>query len=245
MGLGHSPRIVTDGLVLCLDAANARSYPGTGTTWNDLIGNFSGTATNGVSFTNDNAGSVFFDGTDEKIVGACAPVKYQNWSKASFTTVFKHTGTTGASANHNGRQYIWDFRHNGGGNGIIGLFADDTLGTPELTLFYSTTGTGYEEPTAYVYSLGEWIIYTFTFDKTTTTNNIRHYINGENVYNRSVTSNSTTTDTGNNITIGDYSQTYTNYAFNGHIPFISVNTGVIFTEQQVRQNYEALRGRYE
>ena len=36
MGLSHSPRIVTDGLVLCLDAANKRSYPGAGTTWTDL-----------------------------------------------------------------------------------------------------------------------------------------------------------------------------------------------------------------
>ena len=38
MGLGHSPRIVTDGLVLCLDAANKRSYGGSGTTWTDLEG---------------------------------------------------------------------------------------------------------------------------------------------------------------------------------------------------------------
>ena len=30
MGLTHSPRIVTDGLVFCVDAADARSYPGTG-----------------------------------------------------------------------------------------------------------------------------------------------------------------------------------------------------------------------
>jgi len=42
MALFHSPRIVTDGLVLCLDAANVKSYPGSGTTWTDLsnvIGN--------------------------------------------------------------------------------------------------------------------------------------------------------------------------------------------------------------
>jgi hypothetical protein len=39
MGLAHSPRIVVDGLVLCLDAANVKSYPGTGTTWRDLSGN--------------------------------------------------------------------------------------------------------------------------------------------------------------------------------------------------------------
>mgnify|MGYP000621350091 FL=1 len=39
MALSHNPRIVTDGLVLCLDAANPRSYPGSGTTWFDLSGN--------------------------------------------------------------------------------------------------------------------------------------------------------------------------------------------------------------
>lgn len=38
MGLSHSPKIVTNGLVLCLDAANKKSYPGTGTTWFDLSG---------------------------------------------------------------------------------------------------------------------------------------------------------------------------------------------------------------
>jgi len=35
----HSPRIITNGLVLALDAANPKSYPGSGTTWNDLSGN--------------------------------------------------------------------------------------------------------------------------------------------------------------------------------------------------------------
>ena len=33
------PEIANDGLVLCLDAGNSKSYPGTGTTWNDLSGN--------------------------------------------------------------------------------------------------------------------------------------------------------------------------------------------------------------
>ena len=34
----YSPKIVTDGLILCLDASNPKSYPGTGTTWYDLSG---------------------------------------------------------------------------------------------------------------------------------------------------------------------------------------------------------------
>ncbi len=38
MGIGYNPRIVTDGLVLCLDAGNTKSYSGSGTAWNDLSG---------------------------------------------------------------------------------------------------------------------------------------------------------------------------------------------------------------
>lgn len=39
MSLAHSPSIVTNGLMLCLDAANIKSYPGSGTTWYDVSGN--------------------------------------------------------------------------------------------------------------------------------------------------------------------------------------------------------------
>ena len=39
MSLGHGSSIVRDGLVLHLDAANVKSYPGTGSTWNDISGN--------------------------------------------------------------------------------------------------------------------------------------------------------------------------------------------------------------
>lgn len=38
MGTSYNSNIVTDGLVLCLDAANPRSYPGSGSTWYDLSG---------------------------------------------------------------------------------------------------------------------------------------------------------------------------------------------------------------
>lgn len=39
MAINQGPKIVKDGLVLCLDAANAKSYPGSGTVWRDLSGN--------------------------------------------------------------------------------------------------------------------------------------------------------------------------------------------------------------
>jgi hypothetical protein len=56
-------KIVTDGLVLALDAADKNSYSGSGTTWNDLSGNGnSGTLTNGPTFSNN---SIVFDGTND------------------------------------------------------------------------------------------------------------------------------------------------------------------------------------
>ena len=66
MGLSHSPRIVTDGLVLCLDAANKRSYPGAGTTWTDLTANKNnGTLINSPGFSSANGGSIVFDGIND------------------------------------------------------------------------------------------------------------------------------------------------------------------------------------
>jgi hypothetical protein len=54
MGLSHSPSMITNGLVLCLDAGNRRSYPGSGTTWTDLSGNGNnGTMFGTVPFSTD------------------------------------------------------------------------------------------------------------------------------------------------------------------------------------------------
>jgi hypothetical protein len=47
MAFFHSPNIVTNGLVLALDAANPKSYPGSGNTWYDLSGNGNHATKNG------------------------------------------------------------------------------------------------------------------------------------------------------------------------------------------------------
>ena len=39
MATSYSPKIVTDGLVVCLDAGDKNSYPGSGATWSDVSGN--------------------------------------------------------------------------------------------------------------------------------------------------------------------------------------------------------------
>jgi len=68
MAFSYCPKIVTDGLVLYLDAGNPLSYPGSGTTWTDLSrGQNPGTLINGPTFDSGNAGSIVFDGVDDYV----------------------------------------------------------------------------------------------------------------------------------------------------------------------------------
>ena len=60
------PNIVTDGLVLSLDFASHKTYPGSGTTAYDLSGGECNlTFNNSPSFNNSNNGVLQFDGSDE------------------------------------------------------------------------------------------------------------------------------------------------------------------------------------
>jgi hypothetical protein len=73
MSLSHSPNIVTSGLVLCLDAADKKSYPGSGTTWYDRSGNSNhATLVGGPVFSSDNQGILTFDGVDDYATVPCS-----------------------------------------------------------------------------------------------------------------------------------------------------------------------------
>jgi hypothetical protein len=66
MSTYYSPKITTDGLVLCLDAANNKSYVGSGTTWNDLSGNGTdATLINTPTFTSSFGGNFVLNGTNQ------------------------------------------------------------------------------------------------------------------------------------------------------------------------------------
>ena len=68
MGFYRGPNIVTDGLVLALDAGSERSYSGTGTAWSNLVGSsYNGTLSNGPTFSTDNGGCFVFDGIDDSV----------------------------------------------------------------------------------------------------------------------------------------------------------------------------------
>jgi hypothetical protein len=104
MAFNYSPRIVTDGLVLYLDAANPRSYPGSGTTWSDLSrGGNNGVLTNGPTFNSANNGSIVFDGTNDFI--QCSNRTTINLG-LTIETVIKTTSSTST------KSYIGDASNN-------------------------------------------------------------------------------------------------------------------------------------
>jgi hypothetical protein len=64
-----SSPVVTSGLVMHLDAGNASSYPGSGTTWTDLSGSGNNaTLTNGPTYSSSNGGSIVFDGVNDAVL---------------------------------------------------------------------------------------------------------------------------------------------------------------------------------
>lgn len=99
MGLGHSPSIIVDGLIYALDAANTRSYSGSGITANSLTGGTGSTLVNGTGFSSSNNGSFFFDGTNDFILKPADSLfdfgtgnfTISSWIKTSttsYTTIF-------------------------------------------------------------------------------------------------------------------------------------------------------------
>jgi hypothetical protein len=89
MALQHHPRIVTNGLLMYIDAANTRSYSGSGNTALGLIAGIDGTFVNGVGFTTANNGAFTFDGSNDYIsFGNSSAVQQSTgtlsaWAKAS------------------------------------------------------------------------------------------------------------------------------------------------------------------
>jgi len=80
MALVHGAgQIVVNGLVLYLDAASPRSYPGSGSTWTDRSGNgINGTLTNGPTYNSSNGGSLTFDGLDDFGSTSCSQFQSGN-----------------------------------------------------------------------------------------------------------------------------------------------------------------------
>ena len=137
MSLSHSPRIVNSGLVLCLDAANLKSYPGSGNTWTDLSGRGNnGTLTNGPTYSSANSGVIIFDGVDDRVdtinVSSLTTMTIEIWiydtRSSGQRDILSYNGNSGAYT-FNGSTFRTD------GNGLAGRsFAG--VGDPPLNTWY-------------------------------------------------------------------------------------------------------------
>jgi hypothetical protein len=111
-------QIVTNGLVLALDAADKNSYVSGSTTWNDLSGNNnSGSLVNGPTFNSANGGSIVFDGTNQYVTLGSTLT-----GTAAGTISFWIKLTNTITAGYAGNQRPWgknaDFECRWGGNGV-------------------------------------------------------------------------------------------------------------------------------
>ena len=104
--------IVTNGLILDLDAAKKDSYPTTGTVWYDISGNRNnGTLTNGPTFNSANGGSIVFDGVDDfvDITGSLSTFSFiQNTGIFTVSAWIKLTDLAGGA-----RYFIGNNRNSG------------------------------------------------------------------------------------------------------------------------------------
>jgi hypothetical protein len=133
-----SPSIITSGLVLNLDAGNAASYPGTGTTWTDLSGNGNNaTLYNGAAYSSANGGVMVFDGINDY---AKTSAGIFNNSSFSYNGWFKFSSLTGGiyeyQDNNNGFRLV----ANSNGTMLFRLFFTNGSYSTEITSAQLTTG---------------------------------------------------------------------------------------------------------
>ena len=234
MGLAHSPRIVTDGLVLALDAGNTKSYPGTGTTWTDISRNGNdGTLTNGPTFDIANGGSLVFDGTNDKIV-----VPYNsnlNPSNVTISVWFKRTATINYShfAGLPASNSVWNPPYVSYGIEFIG-----TTDQPSLILGFSDNTFSYTTATASASTaVGSWVNVVGTYDKSFS----KIYVNGQLITSNAQTKTLLTTNA--NFILGTETQNTSVYPLNGNISQVSIYNRAL-SASEVKQNFNALRGRF-
>ena len=224
MALSHSPRIVTDGLVLCLDAANPKSYPGSGTTWTDLSSNGrNATLTNGVGYSSSNLGSLVFDGIDDYVQVSGTLVTSQatfiswikrNGNQSFYSGIVFSRGTSVSGMNYysttNKVGYTW--------NDSINTYNwDSGLTVPDLTWCMCAVSVSGSSATAYLCQ---------SSGTTSATNNTSH-----------------TSTTLNDIKIGYDDNGAEPRYIKGDVSQVSIYNRAL-TPQEIQQNFKALRGRF-
>ena len=106
--VGGGVNIVTNGLVLYLDAANTKSYVSGSTTWNDISrGGNNGTLVNGPAFSGSNGGSIVFDGVNDNIVlGNVLNMGTNSITVSVWVKLNTGSGTMGIAGKTSQRSYV-------------------------------------------------------------------------------------------------------------------------------------------
>jgi hypothetical protein len=224
MAFNYSPKIVTDGLVLYLDAANQYSYVSGSTSWNDISrGGNNGTLTNGPTYNSANGGSIVFDGTNDYIaltnglLSGTGDFTINQWIKADSN---ESGGTTFGNYPSGNLQIFFGFN-------FIGMWLNNNstyLGTsPWNTVLPEFT----TQPV---------MITAIRFGSTT-----YFYINGDL---KKTGSSSSTIGTSSNIfRIGDNTNSSFNEQFKGNI-YSTQTYNRALNATEVLQNYNATKTRF-
>jgi hypothetical protein len=226
MAFRYSPKIVTDGLVLYLDAANIKSYVSGSTLWNDLtINSNNGVLTNGPTFSSSNAGYLIFDGTNDYVDTNINMSGYTDFTLSMYAKTLDTwpiSGTTfrALCGNTGGGSYV---RMNINPTSVNVLFFANGPGTFMQTEVFNTSN-----------NINDWYHYTFT--RSTTFQRI--YLNG--VLKSEVTFSNVTSLTNYYRAVGTYA---TSYLWNGYISDYRIYNRAL-SSTEVLQNYNALKARF-
>ena len=242
MGINYNPSIITNNLIVHLDAANKRSYPGSGTSWTDLSGNGNNaTLVNGPTFDSNNGGSLVFDRVNDyasipftTILNNCT---ISIWFKATSTAIYQYLLSLGNGTN---TSYALHFDTNDSDLGAAGQTMWvywNSGGTPYSVLSRAGTYGDFQDST--------WRNYTFVRNLSDTGIITRHYINGVERTTGVTRSGDQTTQFGNGAGYTlNLARFHTNASFwAGNISDFKVyNTAL--SASQILQNFNALRGRF-
>jgi hypothetical protein len=235
MSLQHSPRIVTNGLVLCLDAANRKSYPGTGSAWTDLSNNGNnGTLINGPSFSGANRGAIVFDGTNDYAL-LTNPITLQNQNFTISTWI--NPGIQNSTIIS-----IIDFDH-GIFNGWV--LQSENATTDRNFYFVWYDGTQFQPTGGGGFGAGKGIQITtsvwqnIVYSKNGTS--LLGYVNGNQAYSGTASNGNVSYMSNRNLVICDWN--FAGRAFKGNISnFLIYNRGL--SAGEILQNYNATKGRF-
>ena len=223
--VGGGVNIVTNGLVLYLDASNTKSYVSGSTTWNDVSrsGN-NGTLTNGPTFNSANGGSIVFDGGDDFIKPpASTTLQLTNFTLSSWVKINVQ----------NINQYIIDTST----NASFGYGYSYRIKTDNKIRFWAYDANNALDSTTTI-SPNIWYNILVTYDNTTKIQSI--YING--VFNVSNThTNPFVVSTVTNLQIGG-SSIFGGY-LNGNVAQSSIYNRSL-SAAEVSQNFNATRTRF-